>query len=318
MNTIYGPDKYVSPFTDFGFKRLFGSEANKELLRSFLNALLADEEYIEALEFMNPEQFGSQSFERKAVFDIYCHNQRNEPFIVEMQCARQDYFKDRALFYATFPIREQALKGKEWNFQLKHVYAIGILNFSFDNDPDCIRTVMLGEIEKRKVFYEKLKFIFVELPKFKKTEGELTTLIEKWLYALVNFSFFDERPAVLNEPVFQQLFAEAEIAHLSSAEQTAYEESLKIARDNYAIVTSARSEGKQLGLSEGERIGLVKGEQIGLAKGEQIGLAKGEQIGLAKGEQIGIEKCKSVVVQQMKEMGMRAEQIEDLLRKMTQ
>ena len=123
--------KYVNPFTDFGFKKIFGDEQNKEVLIAFLNSLLPEIHQIKTLEFQKNERLGLYDYERKAIYDLYCENEKGDKFIVELQKSRQTYFKDRALYYATFPIREQAEKG-DWNFKLTAVYCIAILDFTFD------------------------------------------------------------------------------------------------------------------------------------------------------------------------------------------
>ena len=125
--------KYINPFTDFGFKKLFGSEVNKELLIDFLNELIKEQGRITDLTFLNTEQLGRSPNERRGIFDIYCENEKNEKFIVEMQQAKQNYFKDKTLFYSTFPIRNQAYS-EDWDFKLKAVYTVGILDFVFDAD----------------------------------------------------------------------------------------------------------------------------------------------------------------------------------------
>ena len=125
------PTKYFNPYTDFGFKTLFGEEANKDLLIDFLNQLLPSYHQIAEVSFKNPEKTASTAKERKAIFDIYCQTQEGTRFIVEMQKAKVNFFKDRALFYSTFPIKEQAKKGG-WNFQLMPIYFIAILDFQYD------------------------------------------------------------------------------------------------------------------------------------------------------------------------------------------
>ena len=129
-------DRYLNPYTDFGFKKLFGTEVNKDLLISFINSLLHGREKIKDLTYLNAEHLGGGEADRKAIFDVYCENEQGEKFLVEMQRGEQQYFKDRSLYYATFPIREQAHRG-DWNYELKCVYIIGILNFCFDDtDPE--------------------------------------------------------------------------------------------------------------------------------------------------------------------------------------
>lgn len=134
MGTEGFQDRYINPYTDFGFKLLFGTDMNKELLVSFLNALLFGKEVIKNVTYLNTEHLGTQEYDRRAVFDVYCENEQGEKILVEMQRGEQQFFKDRSLYYATFPIREQAPRG-EWDYELKGVYVIGILNFVFHESP---------------------------------------------------------------------------------------------------------------------------------------------------------------------------------------
>ena len=128
-------ERYINPYTDFGFKKLFGTEMNKDLLISFLNALFCGtKQEIVDVEYLNSEHLGDGYGDRRAVFDVYCKTADGSRFIVEMQRAQQDYFKDRSLYYSTFAIREQAPKGKEWDYLLEDVYTIGVLNFTFPDD----------------------------------------------------------------------------------------------------------------------------------------------------------------------------------------
>ncbi|MCT4666001.1 MAG: Rpn family recombination-promoting nuclease/putative transposase [Flavobacteriales bacterium] len=155
-------EKYINPFTDYGFKRLFGEEPNKDLLLDFLNELLRDREgQIVELSYLKNEHLGATAIDRKAIFDIYCENEKGEKFIVELQKAKQKFFKDRSVFYSTFPIREQAPKST-WNFELKAVYTIGILDFVFDDEfgsDDKYRyDVQLMDVDTKKVFYKKIDF----------------------------------------------------------------------------------------------------------------------------------------------------------------
>ena len=123
--------KYLNPYTDFGFKKLFGEEGNKDLLIDFLNQILPPKHQIQELSFRNPENMGELPFLRKAIFDIYCKGANGEDFIVEMQKEKLEFFKDRSLFAITFPIQEQAKKGS-WNFKLDHIYLVAILDFKYD------------------------------------------------------------------------------------------------------------------------------------------------------------------------------------------
>jgi len=253
-------DKYISPFTDFGFKKLFGTEMNKDILMDFLNELLKkDERKIVDLTYLSLEQLGRSIDARKAIFDIYCENEKGEKFIVELQKAPQNYFKDRSVYYSTFPIQQQAQKGK-WDFKLEAVYTIGILDFVFAEDQDDQEVfhheVKLVDQSTQKVFYDKLTYIYLEMPKFKKTEEELETHFDKWLYVLKNLEDLTKRPEKLQEKIFKKLFEQAEIANYSEQEYNEYEQSLKVYRDLNNVIETAESKGEK------------RGEERGIAKGK--------------------------------------------------
>ena len=306
-------ERYISLLTDFGFKRIFGTKPNKDLLINFLNSLFDGFQVIKDVKYLNSEHVGDVFAERKAIFDVYCENERGEKFIVEMQNAYQKYFKDRSLFYSTFPIREQAPKGAEWNFQLEHVYTVALLNFDLEEEAfdknDINHDVGLLDKKTLKVFNDKLSFKYVEIAKFNKTEEELDTLYDKWLYVLKNLSRLDERPSALKEKVFTKLFEEAEIAKFTPTELKEYEDSLKAYRDVKNSIDTAlekgREEGMAKGLEKGMAKGLEKGREEGMAKGMEKGLAKG----LEKGREEGLEKEKLSTARRLLSMGLSEEQV---------
>jgi predicted transposase/invertase (TIGR01784 family) len=247
-------EKYINPFTDYGFKKLFGEEPNKDLLLDFLNELLKDEQgQIKSLSYLKTEQLGTTDIDRRAIFDLYCENERGEKFIVELQKSKQNFFKDRTVYYSTFPIREQA-KRANWDFELKAVYTIGILDFVFDADRAESNKyrydVKLTDIETKKVFYDKLTFIYLEMPKFNKTLEELETRFDKWLYVLKNLNRLDSIPEKLKERVFMKLFETAEIAKFTPAQVNSYEDSLKYYRDLKNSLDTARAEGVTEGIEK--------------------------------------------------------------------
>lgn len=259
-------ERYINPFTDYGFKKLFGEEPNKDLLLDFLNELLKEEQgQIKNLTYLKTEQLGISEMDRKAIFDLYCENEKGEKFIVELQKSKQNFFKDRTVYYSTFPIREQA-KRADWDYELKAVYTIAILDFVFDsdkNEPDKFRyDVKLTDIETKKVFYDKLTFIYLEMPKFNKTVDELETRFEKWLFVLRNLNRLERIPEKLKERIFEKLFETAEIAKFSAEQVRSYEDSLKYYRDLKNSLDTARDEGKLEGKLEVVRQALKKGWSI--------------------------------------------------------
>ncbi len=242
-------EKYINPFTDFGFKRLFGEEPNKDLLIDFLNVLLKEQQgEIVDLTYLKTEQLGNTGLDRKAIFDLYCENEKGEKFIVEMQKSKQNFFKDRSLYYSTFPIQEQA-QISDWNYELKAVYTIGILDFVFGEDKSDKNKfrydVKLQDIKTNKTFYDKLTFIYFEMPKFNKSIEELESHYDKWLYVLKNLHKLDRLPEKLKERVFERVFEVAEIAKFSHEEYLSYEDSLKYYRDLKNSLDTAKEEGKE-------------------------------------------------------------------------
>ncbi len=243
---------YIDPRTDFGFKYLFGTPMNKELLIGFLNAIFHGTHTIKDIIYLNSVHYG--------IFDVYCETESGEKFIVEMQNAFQQFFKDRSAYYSSFPIYEQA-KRSDWNYRLEPVYTVGILNFVFDEDKNSKEyfhhEVKLMDVNTKKVFYDKLTFIYLELPKFTKTEHELETLFEKWVFVLKNLSRLLERPAALQERVFNRLFEAASIARFTPKQLKEYENSVKAYRDIVNAVNTARKEGREEGLKK-VRIGIAR------------------------------------------------------------
>ncbi len=259
-------EKYINPFTDYGFKKLFGEELNKDLLLDFLNELLKDEQgQIKDLTYLKTEQLGTTEIDRKAIFDLYCENEKGEKFIVELQKTKQNFFKDRTLYYSTFPIREQA-KRADWDYELKAIYTIAILDFVFDSDkeePNKFRyDVKLTDIDTNKIFYDKLMFVYLEMPKFNKTIDELNTRFDKWLYVIKNLNKLDRIPDKLREQIFDKLFETAEIAKFTPDQIRSYEDSLKYYRDLKNSLDTAKEEGEMLKAIEVAKRGFKKGLSI--------------------------------------------------------
>lgn len=269
--------KYFNPYTDFGFKKLFGEEGSKDLLRDFLNQLLPAHHQIAQLSFKNPENFSSTLEERKAIFDIYCESATGERFIVEMQKAKMHFFKDRSLFYSTFPLREQGQRGA-WDFRLLPVYFIAILDFVYDEKEDerkFRRDVCLKD-QDGDIFYDKLHFKFLQMPLFTKQEHELETHFDKWVYFLKHLEDMDHIPAILNEPVFQKGFEIAQVSHLSSEQYDDYLKSVLTYNEAKAVTDTAFAEGEQQGIVKGK----IEGEKVKALEVARNMLAKGFEVSM--------------------------------------
>ncbi|MFI0400255.1 MAG: Rpn family recombination-promoting nuclease/putative transposase [Thiolinea sp.] len=263
---------YLNPLTDFGFKKLFGEEPNKDLLISFLNTLLPAHHQVSELTYTKNEYQGISAADRKVIFDLNCLSPSGERFIVELQRVKQIYFKDRSLFYSTFAIQEQAKRG-DWNYKLAAVYTIGILDFLMDDhEQDVLYHAQLKDQHNR-LFYDKLNFIYLVLPRFNLQQHELVSLQDKWLFAFKHLHELDHIPTELHERIFQRLFNLAKIAQLPAEERQVYESSLKDYRDFMSAQDTAHLEGYQEGIEEGKQMGLEEG----LEKGRQEGLEEGKR-----------------------------------------
>jgi predicted transposase/invertase (TIGR01784 family) len=261
-------EKYINPLTDFGFKKLFGEESTKDLLLDFLNSILQNEEgIITSIEFSKNEHLGKMELDRKVVFDIYCTNQKGEKFIVEMQKTRQAHYKDRSLYYATYPIQEQAIIGENWNFKLNSVYSISILDFLLpekNNSQKYYRKVKLIDTDTKDVFSNKLTFVYVELPKFKKEQNELKNQFEKWLFLLKHLPRLQKLPIKMQENIFKKVMDVAELAKLNKEEQAAYEQSLKAYRDLQNVKDTYFEEGEIKGRMQGKIETAINARKQGL------------------------------------------------------
>ncbi len=276
-------DKYIDPFTDFGFKWLFGTEENKALLISFLNDLLDIEDKIIDVEYRNLEKLGLNIIDRKAVFDVFCTDEKNNNFIVELQRSKQKYFKDRSVYYTSFPIQEQSSRG-DWDYELKKVFFVGILEFNMvenEHNDNYLTKVQLCNTDTKETFFEKLTYYYLEMPKFKKKEEELSNHLEYWLYMLNNINSLTHIPQTFKkDKLINQAFDVAEFLALPKEKQWAYQQDLK-ARLDYKNVMDyakemAKEEGLKKGLKEGRAEGIKEGREEGIQEGIKEGIEQGK------------------------------------------
>ncbi len=242
------PGRFIDPLTDFGFKRLFGNEPNKEILIDFLNQLFHGQKVIQDLTYNQTEFYGDNNNSKRAIFDLLCTGDNGEQFIVEMQRGRQDYFKERAIFYTSRLISEQSPKGNRWGYNLKEVYFIALMEFTLEENTSeqYLHEICLTDKVTKKIFYDKLEYKFIELPKFTKTETELTTDLDRWLFLLKNLVKMDKMPLFMRKSVFEKVFKIAELNNLNKEERMSYDSSLKAKWDyenvlDYAVKNAVRT-----------------------------------------------------------------------------
>lgn len=303
---------FIDLLSDFGFKKIFGQLNKPEILKDFLNAVLKLEIPVKEIVFIATEQLGDLEDDRKSVFDIHCKDEQGNYFIIEIQRLKEEFFRDRSVYYSTFPIRSQGEKGK-WNFELKKTYTICILDFCFDNThPDqLIHEVKLVETGTLKVFSDRLTLLYVELPKFKKQIQELITREDQWYYVLTHLSGLTEIPLSLaDDPIFKHVFMDARKAHLTELELQAYYASKKAEWDEYAIRETAIKEGRAEGIAKG----ITEGREEGIAKGREEGRKEGREEGKAEGIQIATDERNTAFIKYLLQNTTHSiEQIADLV-----
>ncbi len=240
--------KYIHPLTDFGFKKLFGNASSSESLISLLNEVLRpDGEVITGITFLNAEQPGHSPEDRASVFDLYCQTADGRRIIVEVQRQHHPNFAHRMLYYSAWPLHQQGKKGG-WDFQLKAVYVIALMDFRLnpdDPDPRVISRVRLMDTERKTQFSDRLTFVYLELPNFKKTADELETDFDKWLFLLTRLDRLTSIPKTVQERVFMKFLSEVEVAQLSELEQNNYFFSLNRYRTDVSIEEHRKREAKE-------------------------------------------------------------------------
>ena len=269
--------KYINPFTDWGFKRLFGQEFSKGLPISFLNDLLEGELKVKDVTFHDKEQLASTKDLRGIIFDVYCTTDTGEHVIVEMQNRYQPFFINRSLYYGCRAITGQRKKSETLEtpelYQLVPVYTICFMNFMPEEDElNQLRTdVILADRDTGKQISNKLRFVYLSLPYFKKTAEECETNFEKWIYVLKHMEALDRMPFTATNKIFKELAQYAASHNLTAEEQEKYDESMKVVTDYYSGLVGSYMRGEKQGRADGMAEGMVKG----MAKGMAEGLAKG-------------------------------------------
>ena len=253
--------KFINPFTDYGFKLIFGREVSKDLLIEFLNDLLEGERVITDLQFLNNEQLPLYPEGRGIIYDVYCTTDTGEKIIVEMQNRMQSNFKERSIYYLSRAIVNQGRVGNEWKFEIKAVYGVFLMNFIIDKNIKLRTDVILSDRETGELFSDKFREIFIALPLFNKNEEECETNFERWIYILNNMETLKRMPFKARKAVFEQLEDIADVASMSPEDRERYDNSVKVYRDYLVTMDAAEQKGIKEGLEKGIEKGMKEGTQ---------------------------------------------------------
>ena len=250
--------RFINPFTDVGFKIIFGQEFSKPRLLDFLNTLLEGERVITNLTFLDKEQEAMFDGDRSPIYDILCETDSKEKIIVEMQNREHPNFKERMLYYASEAIVRQGERGTAWNYDIKAVYMVAFTNFVLTGYSDRLRIdVGLTDLQRGGLFSDKLRLIYLQMPCFTKEMEECENHFERWIYILKNMEILERMPWAAQNAVFRRLAEVAEVSALSKEERIKYDRALKRYRDTYNAMTGA----EQKGLAEGLAKGRAEGER---------------------------------------------------------
>ena len=254
--------KFINPFTDVGFKRIFGQEISKPVLIAFLNALLKDEQHIVDLQYLDKEQPGDSADDRSLIYDVYCELESGEHIIVEMQNKSQPYFKNRSVYYVSRAISRQGEPGPEWRYDVKAVYLIALLNFKRDDISKEFRTdVALMDMNHKTLFSDKVRLVYLQLPYFTKEVEECESIFEKLIFVLKHMDVLQRMPWLAQDAVFQKLASIADVASLNKQERMAYDENLRKYRDTIAVMEGQYLEGMEKGEEKGRAEGRAEGRE---------------------------------------------------------
>ena len=291
--TIIVMSKFINPFTDVGFKHIFGQEFSKPLLLDFLNNLLVGERHITDLSFLDKEQAAIYYGDRSPIYDVLCETDTGEKIIVEMQNRSQPHFKERTLYYASEAIVRQGERGAQWDYDIKAVYLIAFTSFAFEGRTREFRIdVGLSNLMNGELFCDKLRLVYLQLPLFAKEADDCENDFERWIYVLKNMETLNRLPWMAKSAVFQRLAEVAEVSALTKEERIKYNHALKVYRDSL----------------NAERYAEYKVEKA-MQEGIEKGMAKGMEQGMAKGVEKGQQQEKVETVRRLQTLGLPVDQI---------
>ena len=246
--------KFINPFTDIGFKRIFGQEFSKPLLLNFLNNLLVGEKEIVDITFLDKEQPAIYEEDRSLIYDVYCKTTDGEHIIVEMQNKEQPFFKKRSIYYVSEAISRQGERGAQWKYAIKAVYFVAFLNFKLDDIGTKFRTdACLMDMESKEVFSTDIRMIYLQLPYFDKTADECDNDFERWIYVLKNMEALNRMPFAAKDSVFAKIAEIADISALSKEERMKYDEGIRKYRDTICVMDYNLEKGRKQGIEIGEK-----------------------------------------------------------------
>lgn len=274
--------RFISPKTDFAFKKIFGSTDSQDILISFLNALIyRGEPTIQDLEIIDPYSAGTVSGLKDSYLDVKARITGDKTVIIEMQVLNVAAFEKRVVYNLAKTYANQ-LKIRDSYPRLKPVIALTITDFEmFKGQPDVISHFVFKEKEKLFDYpHSQVEMFFVELPKFNKELDELTTLTDKWIYFMKHTPDLETIPATMETvPELEKAFQIANEANLSLKEFDDMEAQEAAIEEQRGIITRGIEEGLERAVEQARIQSMQAGIQQGIQAGRQEGIQAGIQAG---------------------------------------
>ena len=300
--------RYVDPMTDKGFKILFGSEGNEDLLINLLNSIIPGAEIVD-LTYRNTEHQGVSEEDDKAIFDVYCEDKDGVRFLVEMQNWSQHYFNKRAVYYSTYAIQDQAAKEKRhqkktlgkdnWDYNYAPVYVVCFLSFNMKRTPDDLIKIKQDEylsfyryidIETKEELGDGTTLVFIEMNKFQKQFQECHKKKERWLCSMKNMKGQLEVPEGVTGTELETLYSKGEIAALPQNKKLNYITYIMSRNDELNSRAEQLADAREEGRAEGRAEGISEGRAETIRKMLAAGLPADA---IAAALDITVEECEA-------------------------
>lgn len=260
----------LNPKVDLAFKKLFGSEENKDLLKSLLNAILPPHEQLTELELKNPYNLTDYIDGKLSILDIKAVDEKGKWYDIEMQVEPLRHYGQKALYYWGKVFTGQIDSGELYS-KLHKTIVISILDFIyFPHDERHHRIFSLRDIETYEICkgLDYMDLHFIELKKFKKELKEIKTTLDRWVTFLNNAYKYEKNKIpeeLAADKEVQKAIEKLDLMYLDKKEREYYEAAQKTMRDSAEALLTAKEEGREAGREEGREAG-EKAKAVEMAK----------------------------------------------------
>ncbi|MBF0206266.1 MAG: Rpn family recombination-promoting nuclease/putative transposase [Oligoflexia bacterium] len=273
-----------NPKVDLVFRKLFGSEENKDVLMSLVNSVLQLTSPITEITIKNPYNFASYAKSKESILDIKATDQQGILYDIEIQLKEQSFYGKRALYYLSKLYVDQLEEGQQF-YTLNKAVGIHFLDFDYFSDGRHRRRVIFKDADTSEEIEElqNVELYFIELSKYKEGWGQAIGALERWI-TFLNFAASlkeGEIPEnIKKDPTMLKAIRQLETMHFSSEEREIYDAQQKRMRDEQAQLRTAIEKGLAEGMERGIEKGMAEGMEKGMEKGLENGIAKGLQMAI--------------------------------------